>query len=149
MRSRNAREGHYVGAWEGTHVRTWRPLFIAGRPDADMAWACLSKRYGAPLAPRRPRCYLSKAQRAAWAVGQWELPVQAERQAFGAWLARPRRGRLTGWLAWCASLDHRGVAPVDIAASRSAFDRYARDWREFDAWCAAAWWARIGLPLRL
>jgi hypothetical protein len=71
-----------------------------------------------------------------------------EREAFGAWYARPRRVRMTGWLAWCASLDQRGVSANDIVFSRPAFDRWlasvrAHDWHEFDAWCAAAWWSRI------
>lgn len=53
--SRNTREGRYIGVWRGRHLRTRRPIFIVGRPDADVAWALASQRAGRPLPVRRPR----------------------------------------------------------------------------------------------
>lgn len=58
--SRNQREGRYVGVWNGRHLRTRRPIFIVGRPDADVAWALASQRAGRPLAyPERRIVYQS------------------------------------------------------------------------------------------
>jgi hypothetical protein len=60
--SRNAREGYYLGRFQGRHTRG--PRWLRIRYDYGVAWAEASRRAGEPLPVRRPR-YLSKAVRAA------------------------------------------------------------------------------------
>jgi hypothetical protein len=63
--SRNAREGRYIGACRGRHLRSARPVWFGiDQPDNCVAWAEASRRAGQPLPVGRAR-YLSKAVRAA------------------------------------------------------------------------------------
>lgn len=71
MASRNRREGRYVGAWQGKHVRDQGRVFPRGWPDADLAWSALSRRVGY-LLPLRPR-YIARARR-------WRLVGQVRAQ---------------------------------------------------------------------
>jgi hypothetical protein len=55
MVSRTAREGRFVGRWQGKAVRTRHRMFIGMGVDADTAWAVMSKRARRALLVRRPR----------------------------------------------------------------------------------------------
>lgn len=59
--SRNAREGRFIGRWQGKSVRTAHRLFAGLGVNADVAWAVMSKRARRPLPVRRPR-YVAPAR---------------------------------------------------------------------------------------
>jgi hypothetical protein len=80
------------------------------------------------------------------------IVIEHERAAFNEWLPQFAHSgaRVRGWDVWCAALAQRATPDAVALLSRQAFDAWLafqiyyadHDWTEFDAWCAAAWWAR-------
>jgi adenine deaminase len=62
-RSRNQREGRYVGTARAGHLRSNSAFMYYGKPDSSVAWLLATQRNGKPLKAHRPG-YTAKALRA-------------------------------------------------------------------------------------